>query len=192
MRHINPKSSDGRASRNRIDGGQTVLGRVRNRKGAGATLRHELEKVKRTEAGSGGLGSMAKDEAVSYSTESAFHALGLPGADDLVLRAELMQKIAEVIGTRGPGEGIDAHGSAARLRAADGQDRQVLDRSASAGVERSRSGCRAADHPGPGSKRSAACGSVGANAITAADKSARRFRGTAPPCRRRRRLLRVA
>jgi predicted XRE-type DNA-binding protein len=44
---------------------------------------------------------MAEDEAVSYSTESAFHALGLPDADDLVLRAELMRKIAEVVAERG-------------------------------------------------------------------------------------------
>ena len=44
---------------------------------------------------------MAEDEAVSYSGESAFHALGLPDADDLVLRAALMRKIAEVIAARG-------------------------------------------------------------------------------------------
>jgi predicted XRE-type DNA-binding protein len=44
---------------------------------------------------------MAKREAVSYSTESAFHALGLPDADDLVLRAELMQKIGEIVSARG-------------------------------------------------------------------------------------------
>jgi predicted XRE-type DNA-binding protein len=44
---------------------------------------------------------MAKDETVTFSTESAFHALGLADADDLVLRAELMRKIAEVIAARG-------------------------------------------------------------------------------------------
>jgi predicted XRE-type DNA-binding protein len=43
---------------------------------------------------------MAKNEKVSYSTKSAFHALGLPDADDLVLRAELMRKIAEIIAER--------------------------------------------------------------------------------------------
>jgi predicted XRE-type DNA-binding protein len=40
------------------------------------------------------------NETVTYSTESAFHALGFPDADDLVLRAELMRKIAEVIAAR--------------------------------------------------------------------------------------------
>jgi predicted XRE-type DNA-binding protein len=44
---------------------------------------------------------MAKNEAVTYSTESAFHALGLPDADDLVLRAELMRKIGDIIAARG-------------------------------------------------------------------------------------------
>lgn len=44
---------------------------------------------------------MAKSEPVTYSTESAFHALGLPDADDLVLRAELMRKIGEIVTTRG-------------------------------------------------------------------------------------------
>ena len=43
---------------------------------------------------------MGKRKAVTYSTESAFHALGLPDADDLVLRAELMRKIAEIIVAR--------------------------------------------------------------------------------------------
>ena len=43
---------------------------------------------------------MANEETVTYSTESAFHALDFPDADDLVLRAELMQKIAEVIAAR--------------------------------------------------------------------------------------------
>jgi len=33
---------------------------------------------------------------VSYPTENAFHALGLPDADDLVLRSEIMRKISEV------------------------------------------------------------------------------------------------
>lgn len=44
---------------------------------------------------------MAKNEAVTYSTESAFHALGMPDADDLVLRAELMRKIGDIIAARG-------------------------------------------------------------------------------------------
>jgi len=44
---------------------------------------------------------MGKSEKVTYSTKSAFHALGLPDADDLVLRAELMRKIAEIIAARG-------------------------------------------------------------------------------------------
>ena len=44
---------------------------------------------------------MAKRQAVTYSTESAFHALNLPDADDLVLRAELMRKIGEIIAARG-------------------------------------------------------------------------------------------
>jgi predicted XRE-type DNA-binding protein len=43
---------------------------------------------------------MANEQTVTYSTESAFHALGFPDADDLVLRAELMRKIAEVIAAR--------------------------------------------------------------------------------------------
>jgi predicted XRE-type DNA-binding protein len=43
---------------------------------------------------------MAKDDAVTDSNESAFHALGLSDADDLELRAELMRKIAEVIAAR--------------------------------------------------------------------------------------------
>lgn len=44
---------------------------------------------------------MAKREAVIYSTDSAFHALDLPDADDLVLRAELMRRIGEIIAARG-------------------------------------------------------------------------------------------
>ena len=44
---------------------------------------------------------MAKRETVSYSTESAFHSLGLVDADDLVLRAGLMRKIGEIIADRG-------------------------------------------------------------------------------------------
>ena len=43
---------------------------------------------------------MAK-EKVSYSRESAFHALGLPDADDLLLRANLMQRIGRIIESRG-------------------------------------------------------------------------------------------
>jgi len=44
---------------------------------------------------------MAKREKVTYSASSAFHALGLPDADDLVLRAELMRKLGEIIAARG-------------------------------------------------------------------------------------------
>jgi predicted XRE-type DNA-binding protein len=40
---------------------------------------------------------MAQDEPVTYTTTSAFHALGLHDADDLQLRAELMQAIAQII-----------------------------------------------------------------------------------------------
>jgi predicted XRE-type DNA-binding protein len=39
-------------------------------------------------------------EAVTCSTESAFHALGLPDADDLVLRAELLRRIGRIIEDR--------------------------------------------------------------------------------------------
>ena len=41
------------------------------------------------------------EETVTYSTESAFHALGLPDADDLQLRADLLRSIAGVIRARG-------------------------------------------------------------------------------------------
>jgi predicted XRE-type DNA-binding protein len=44
---------------------------------------------------------VAKREAVTYSPDSAFHALDLPDADDLVLRAELMRKIGEIVAARG-------------------------------------------------------------------------------------------
>ncbi len=44
---------------------------------------------------------MAKRGTVTYTTDSAFHALGLPDADDLLLRAELMRKIATVVAERG-------------------------------------------------------------------------------------------
>ncbi len=37
------------------------------------------------------------DSSVTYSTESAFHALGLPDADDLQLRADLMRQIVRII-----------------------------------------------------------------------------------------------
>ena len=42
---------------------------------------------------------MAKGK-VTYSKKSAFHALGLADADDLVLRAELMQRIAKIVSGR--------------------------------------------------------------------------------------------
>jgi len=44
---------------------------------------------------------VAKRTTISYSTDSAFHALGLPDAGDLVLRADLMRKIGEIIAARG-------------------------------------------------------------------------------------------
>jgi predicted XRE-type DNA-binding protein len=43
---------------------------------------------------------MARKEAVTVSTKSAFHALGLADADDLLVRADLMRKIAEIIAAR--------------------------------------------------------------------------------------------
>jgi predicted XRE-type DNA-binding protein len=42
-----------------------------------------------------------RKKSVIYSSGSAFHALSLPDADDLVLRAELMRKIGEIIAARG-------------------------------------------------------------------------------------------
>ena len=44
---------------------------------------------------------MAKRKAVIYSTKSAFHDLRLKDADDLVLRADLMRRIHEIIAGRG-------------------------------------------------------------------------------------------
>lgn len=44
---------------------------------------------------------MARRTAVTYSKASAFHGLGLKDADDLVLRADLMRKIYEIIASRG-------------------------------------------------------------------------------------------
>ncbi len=44
---------------------------------------------------------MEKPEAVSYSSESAFHALGLADADDLQLRADLMRQIVRIIAELG-------------------------------------------------------------------------------------------
>ena len=44
---------------------------------------------------------MARRKGVTYSRESAFHALGLADADDLVLRAQLMQRIADIVKKRG-------------------------------------------------------------------------------------------
>jgi predicted XRE-type DNA-binding protein len=43
---------------------------------------------------------MEAPKPVSYSTESAFHALGLPDADDLQLRADLMRQIVRIITER--------------------------------------------------------------------------------------------
>ena len=39
-------------------------------------------------------------EPVSYDTDSAFHALGLADADDLQLRADLMQSVGRIIADR--------------------------------------------------------------------------------------------
>jgi predicted XRE-type DNA-binding protein len=43
---------------------------------------------------------MAKGKIKSATPQSAFHALGLEDADDLVLRTELMRKIALVVENR--------------------------------------------------------------------------------------------
>lgn len=43
---------------------------------------------------------METSEEVTISVGSAFHALGLPDADDLMLRAELLRKIADIIKER--------------------------------------------------------------------------------------------
>ena len=44
---------------------------------------------------------MARRSQVTVATESAFHALALPDAEDLVLRADLMRKIGEIVDMRG-------------------------------------------------------------------------------------------
>jgi predicted XRE-type DNA-binding protein len=44
---------------------------------------------------------MEEKEPVIYSDKSAFHALDLPDADDLELRAGLMQRIGEIVAARG-------------------------------------------------------------------------------------------
>jgi predicted XRE-type DNA-binding protein len=44
---------------------------------------------------------MEKPEPLTYSTDSAFHALGLADADDLQLRADLMRAIVRIIAERG-------------------------------------------------------------------------------------------
>jgi predicted XRE-type DNA-binding protein len=44
---------------------------------------------------------MARKANVTYTSESAFHALGLPDAEDLVHRADLMRKISEIVAARG-------------------------------------------------------------------------------------------
>lgn len=43
---------------------------------------------------------METSEPVTYSSESAFHALGLPDSDDLRLRADLMRSIVAIIAER--------------------------------------------------------------------------------------------
>lgn len=47
---------------------------------------------------------MAESTPVAYARESAFHALGLPDADELVLRADLMKRIHEILAGRGVGQ----------------------------------------------------------------------------------------
>ncbi|MGC2224278.1 MAG: helix-turn-helix transcriptional regulator, partial [Methylocella sp.] len=42
---------------------------------------------------------------VTYDSASAFHALGLDDADELVLRADLMRKLAQVVAVRGLTQG---------------------------------------------------------------------------------------
>ena len=41
---------------------------------------------------------------MTYSSETAFHALDLPDADDLVLRADLLRRISELVKERRLGE----------------------------------------------------------------------------------------
>jgi predicted XRE-type DNA-binding protein len=41
-----------------------------------------------------------RETPVSYASDSAFHALGLPDADDLQLRADLMRQIVRIIAER--------------------------------------------------------------------------------------------
>src|ERR1700733_9968694 len=53
------------------------------------------------EASRTGVRSMARKATVTYTSESAFHALGLPDAEDLVLRADLIRKISEIVAARG-------------------------------------------------------------------------------------------
>ena len=43
----------------------------------------------------------AKQVAVEYTEESAFHALGLPDADELKLKADLMRCIADIVAAQG-------------------------------------------------------------------------------------------
>lgn len=43
---------------------------------------------------------MEEIDDVIVSTETAFHALGLPDADDLVIRADLMRAIARIVDQR--------------------------------------------------------------------------------------------
>lgn len=44
---------------------------------------------------------MARHETTNVTAESAFHALGLPDADELVLRSALIRKAAEAIRSSG-------------------------------------------------------------------------------------------
>jgi predicted XRE-type DNA-binding protein len=54
-----------------------------------------------SQAGDRGSRRVAKREKVIHSSGSAFHALGLADADDLVLRADLMRKIGSIVAVRG-------------------------------------------------------------------------------------------
>jgi hypothetical protein len=47
---------------------------------------------------------MDEIETVMHSDGSAFHALGLPDADDLVVRAELPRRVAGIVRARGETE----------------------------------------------------------------------------------------
>lgn len=43
---------------------------------------------------------MVETESVSYTNDTAFHALGLDDADEMVVRADLMRAIGQIIASR--------------------------------------------------------------------------------------------